>query len=170
MHGGSNLFESRSLRRYASFLYQADDRRDNMQMDPHIGTTPEPFQAGLVVNLHDGEERQQPTLLTVPPGKWLVIECIGINAFAQRGQIFVIALEVTTSGHPGIYPIVLPGSSTIAEPLFPARSFGSQLVRLYAAPTTPVLLPITRTPAQGAARVDVSISGVLVEHLLSHPA
>jgi len=41
--------------------------------------------------------------------------------------------EVTAS-HLGIYPIVLTGSSTIADPDFPARSFGSQLVRLYADP------------------------------------
>lgn len=67
----------------------------------------QPFQTGVVVNLRDGEDGQQPTLVTVPADKCLVIECIGINAFAQPGQTFCIALEVTTSGHAGIYPIVL---------------------------------------------------------------
>ena len=106
---------------------------------------------------------EQPTLVTVPADKWLVIECIGINAFAQPGQIFFIALEVTTNQHLGIYPIVLAGNSTIAEPLFPARSFGSQLIRLYATPNSAVMLPISRNNAQGAARVFVDISGVLLD-------
>ena len=134
-----------------------------MQNLPGTGTTPQPFQTGVVVNLQAGETGQQPTLVTVPANKWLVIECIGINAFAQPGQHFVIALEVTASGRPGIYPIVLLGSSTIAEPLFPARSFGSQLVRLYAAPNSAVMLPITRSSAQGAARVFVDLTGVLLD-------
>jgi hypothetical protein len=125
------------------------------------GSTTQPFQTGVVVNLQDGEAGQQPTLVKVPADKWLVIEFIGINAFAQPGQIFVIALEVTTSHQLGTYPIVLSGSSTLAEPLFPARSFGSQLVRLYAAPHSEVMLPISRNNAQGAARVFVNISGFL---------
>ncbi len=134
-----------------------------MQMNLSAGATTQPFQTGVVVNLQDGEAGQQPRLVTVPANKWLVIECIGINAFAQPGQRFVIALEVTTSRHLGTYPIVLLGSSTIAEPLFPARSFGSQLVRLYAAPQSGVMLPISRNNAQGAARVFVDIAGVLVD-------
>src|SRR5215471_10268038 len=122
-------------------------------MSSSTGSTLQPFQTGVVVNLQNGETGQQPTLVTVPADKWLVIECIGINAFAQPGQSFVIALEVTTNHHLGSYPIALPGSSTIAEPLFPARSFGSQLVCLYAAPQSGVMLPISRNNAQGAARV-----------------
>ncbi len=134
-----------------------------MHMSSSTGSTLQPFQTGVVVNLQDGEAGQQPTMVTVPADKWLVIECIGINAFAQLGQIFFIALEVTTNHHLGIYPIVLPGTSTIAEPLFPARSFGSQLTRLYAAPNSAVMLPISRNNAQGAARVFVNISGVLLD-------
>ena len=134
-----------------------------MHISSSTGSATQPFQTGVVVNLQDGEIGQQPTLVNVPANKWLVIECIGINAFAQLGQIFVIALEVTTNHHLGIYPIVLPGSSTIAEPLFPARSFGSQLVRLYADPNSAVMLPISRNNAQGAARIFVNISGVLLD-------
>jgi hypothetical protein len=134
-----------------------------MQIHPHTITTMQPFQTGVVVNLRDGEAGQQPTLVTVPTGKCLLIECIGINAFAQPGQIFCIALEVTTSRHLGLYPIVLLGSSTLEDPEFPARSFGSQLVHLYAAPQTQVLLPITRNNARGTARVEVHISGGLVD-------
>ena len=134
-----------------------------MQINPHTVATIQPFQTGVVVNLRDGEDGQQPMLVTVPAKKCLVIECIGINAFAQPGQSFCIALEVTTSGHAGTYPIVLLGSSTIADPEWPARSFGSQLVRLYAAPHTQVLLPIKRNNAQRAARIFVDIAGVLVD-------
>ena len=136
-----------------------------MQIHPHTVATMQPFQTGVVVNLRDGEDGQQPMLVTVPAKKCLVIECIGINAFAQPGQSFCIALEVTTSGHAGTYPypIVLLGSSTIEDPEWPARSFGSQLVRLYAAPHTQVLLPIKRNNAQRAARIFVDIAGVLVD-------
>ena len=134
-----------------------------MQINPHTVATIQPFQTGVVVNLRDGEDGQQPMLVTVPADKCLVIECIGINAFAQPGQRFCIALEVTTSGHAGTYPIVLLGSSTIEDPEWPARSFGSQLVRLYAAPTSAVMLPISRNPAHGAARVFVDVSGVLID-------
>jgi hypothetical protein len=132
-------------------------------MSPSASSTTQPFQTGVVLNLQDGEAGHQPTLVKVPADKWFVIECIGVNAFAQPGQIFVIALEVTTSRHLGTYPIVLPGNSTIADPAFSARSFGSQLVRLYAAPNSEVMLPISRNNAQGSARVFVDISGFLLD-------
>jgi hypothetical protein len=134
-----------------------------MMLHPGTSATAQPFQTGTVVNFQPGQASQQPTLVHVPPAKWLVLECIGINAFAQPGQSWVMALEVTTSGHPGTYPIALLGSSTMADPDFPARSFGSQLLRLYAAPTTAVMLPISRSPVQGSARVIVDLSGYLLD-------
>jgi hypothetical protein len=116
-----------------------------------------------MINLQEGQDGAQATLFKVPAHKRLVIECIGVNAFHQPRQSFVIALEVTAHGHTGLYPIVLTGSSTIEDPEFPARSFGSQLVHLYAASDTEVLLPIKRNNAQGAARAEVHIAGVLVD-------
>jgi hypothetical protein len=49
------------------------------------------------------------------------------------------------------------------DPERPVRSFGSQLVHLYAAPKRAVMLPIGRSNAQGAARIFVDISGVLLD-------
>ena len=93
-------------------------------MNLNRGSTPQPFQAGVVVSLQDGEASQQPTLVTAPADKWLVLECIGVNAFVQLGQRCVIALEVRTGAHPGIYLIVLLGSLTMEDPERPVRSFG----------------------------------------------
>ncbi len=134
-----------------------------MQIGDRTGSLPQPFQTGVVVNLQDGQDGTQPTLVKVPSHQWFVIECIGVNAFAQPGQTFVIALEVTARRHLGIYPIVLTGSSTIADPDFPARSFGSQLVRLYADPNSEVMLPVSRNNAKGSARVFVNVSGFLLD-------
>jgi hypothetical protein len=88
---------------------------------------------------------------------------IGVNAFVQPGQTLFAALHVTTGGYVGIYPIVLAGSSTIADPTFPARAFGSQQVRFYADPKTNLDFSIARDDATADARIFVSVSGVLID-------
>jgi hypothetical protein len=123
----------------------------------------QPLQADELIDLAGGETGKQVTLLTMPRGKRFVIECVGVNAFLQPGQKLFVALHVTTGNRIGIYPIVLAGSSTIADPAFPSRTFGSQQVRLYADPETNVDFSVARDDATGGARIFVSLSGMLMD-------
>jgi hypothetical protein len=123
----------------------------------------QPFQTGGVINLADREAGTQVTILAVPQGKRFVVECVGVNAFMQPGQKLFAALHVTTAGYVGIYPIALVGSSTIADPTFPARAFGSQQVRFYADPETNLDFSIARHDATAHARIFISVSGVLID-------
>ncbi|HSF29447.1 MAG TPA: hypothetical protein VLK82_03100 [Candidatus Tectomicrobia bacterium] len=122
-----------------------------------------PFQADELIDLADGDAGKQVTLLTMPRGKRFVIECVGVNAFVQPGQRLFVAVHVTTGDAIGIYPIVPAGSSSIADPTFPARTFGSQQVRLYADPETNVDLSVARDDATAGARIFVSLSGMLID-------
>jgi hypothetical protein len=70
---------------------------------------------------------------------------------------FSPSLEVRTGAHPGIYLIVILGSLTIEDPERPARGFGSQLVRLHAAPKSAVMLPI-RTPSRAPVPLSLCLT------------
>jgi hypothetical protein len=98
-----------------------------------------------------------------PQGKRVVIECVGVNAFVQPGQRLFVALHVSTGDDICIYPIVLAGSSTIAAPTYPARTFGSQQIRVYADPETNVDFSVARDNPAAGARIFVSLSGVLID-------
>jgi hypothetical protein len=62
----------------------------------------QPFHAGEVIDLAAGEAGKQATIWVVPQGKRFVVECVGVNAFAQPGQKLFAALRVTTAGYVGI--------------------------------------------------------------------
>ena len=64
-----------------------------MQMGDRTGSLPQPFQTGVVVNLQDGQDGTQPTLVKVPSHQWFVIECIGVNAFTQPGRPLSLRLR-----------------------------------------------------------------------------
>jgi hypothetical protein len=123
----------------------------------------QPLHAGEVIDLAAGEAGKQVTIWVVPQGKPFVVECVGVNAFAPPGQKLFATLHVTTAGYVGIYSTILVGSSTIAEPAFPARSFGSQQVRLYADPETNLDFSIARDDATADAQIFLSVSGVLID-------
>jgi hypothetical protein len=123
----------------------------------------QPFQVGDLIDLADGESGKQVTLLTMPQGQRFVIECVGVNAFVQPDQRLFVALHVTTGDDSGIYPFVLAGSSTVADPTYPARTFGSQQVRLYADPEMNLELSVPCDDPTAGARIFVSVSGRLVD-------
>jgi hypothetical protein len=106
--------------------------------------------------------RSRQALYAIFPDKSVNMS-IGVNAFVQPGQTLFAALYVTTGGYVGIYPIVLASNSTIADPTFPARAFGSQQVQFYADPKTNLDFSIARVAAAADARIFVSVSGVLTD-------
>ena len=119
------------------------------------------FQTGGVINLAEGEEVKDVTILAVAPDQRFDIRFVGVNGFAQPGQILFVALQVTTVGHLGTYPIVLTGMSPFADPEFPTRCFGSQEVRLHADPGSDLLITVARHETRAGARVFVDVSGFL---------
>jgi len=122
----------------------------------------DPFQKGSVVNLNDGEIVKDCTLVTVPQDKRFIIEFVGVNGFAQLGQRLFVAIQATTNGYKGAYPIVLAGRSRIEDPAFPMRRFGSQQVRLYADPGSDLIVTVARHLGRDDARVFVDVCGLLM--------
>lgn len=123
----------------------------------------EPFSIGSVpINLEDGESIKDFQHQGLPQGKLFMIEFVGINAFAQPGQVLFVALQVDTNFVKGIYPIVPSGASSSSGPEYPARIFGSQLVRLYADPNSDLIITVGRNNAHAEARVWVFLSGRII--------
>ena len=122
----------------------------------------ETFSAGGVINLDDGESIKDFHLPVLPSDKLFIIEFVGINAFAQPGQILFIALQVHTNSLQGIYPIVPSGTSPFSDPSYPARIFGSQQVLLYADPNSTVIITVGRNTVNAEARAFVQLSGRLI--------
>ena len=91
------------------------------------------------------------------------MEFVGVNGLLQQNQTLLIALEVYTNAVPGIYPIVTAGTSTISDPTFPARRFGSQRILLYADADSQISVTAARHNGNADARIFVDISGRLVK-------
>ena len=81
----------------------------------------------------------------------------------QQNQTLFVSLEVYTNSVPGIYPIFPSGTSTIADPAFPARRFASQGVLLYADADSQIRVTAARHNGSAGARIFVDISGRLVK-------
>ena len=127
-----------------------------------VGT--HPFLTGVTVNLEEGQFSDQVAVFNpVPAGKRFVIETVGVNAFAQPGQVVRVALRVVTGGRVGIFPIALPQASAFPDPEFPANTLASQLIRLYQDPNVALQVTVDRNSAGKEARVFVDISGFLVD-------
>lgn len=120
------------------------------------------FCKGGVVNLENGESIKDFPLTGVPKDKLFIIEFVGINAFAQPGQVLFVALQVFTNSVQGIYPIVPSGISPFSDPEYPARIFGSQKVRLYADPNREIIITVGRHNATGEARAFIDLSGRII--------
>lgn len=82
-----------------------------------------PFQTGTVLNLIAGESTKEAVIVTFPRKKRFHTQYLGIYSFGQPNQSLFYAVHVTTRSRVSIYPI---GISSIDEPEFPARFFGSQ--------------------------------------------
>ena len=121
-----------------------------------------PFHTLGVVNLANNETLKEIKLPKAPQNKLLIVEFVGINGFVQPNQHLFVSLEVYTNSVPGIYPIVPIGVSTIADPTFPTRRFGSQQVLLYADPDSEITVAVARDNGNAAARVFVDVSGRIV--------
>jgi hypothetical protein len=120
------------------------------------------FSTGGVVNLENGESIKDFHLTGLSENKLFIIEFVGINAFAQSGQILFIALQVFTNSVQGIYPIVPTGASPYSDPTYPARIFGSQQVRLYADPDSDLIITVSRNNDIADARAFVHLSGRII--------
>ena len=120
------------------------------------------FSTGGVINLENGESIKDFHLTGLPETKLFIIEFVGINAFAQPGQVLFIALQVFTNSVQGNYPRVPTGASPYSDPTFPARIFGSQHVRLYADPDSDLIITVSRNNDTADARAFVHLSGRLI--------
>jgi hypothetical protein len=120
------------------------------------------FSTGGVINLENGESIKDFHLKGLPQDKLFIIEFVGINAFAQPGQVLFIALQIFTNFVQGIYPIVPTGASSYSDPTYPARIFGSQQVRLYADPNSDLIITVSRNNDTADARAFVHLSGRLI--------
>jgi hypothetical protein len=143
-----------------SFAARAQEDTMSARGD-HANAVRQSFQTGGVINLAEGEESKDETLLVVPTDQQFDIRFVGVNGFAQPGQILFVALQVTTAGYLGIYPIVLTGTSPFSDPEFPTRHFGSQEVRLHADSGSDLLITVARHETHAGARVFVDVSGFL---------
>jgi hypothetical protein len=118
-----------------------------------------PFCVGGVVNLQNGDNVKNYQITGLPIDKIFFVEFVGINAFAQSDQILFVSIEVTTGGRPGVYPIVLMGSSPYWDPTYPKRVFGSQQVNLYADPNTNITIAVARNNTNKDSRVIIELTG-----------
>jgi hypothetical protein len=120
------------------------------------------FSTGGVVNLENGETIKDFQLTGLPKDKLFIIEFVGINAFAQSGQVLFVGLQVHTNSVQGIFPIVPLGASPYSDPTYPARIFGSQQVRLYADANSHILITVARNNDTAGARTFVQLSGRII--------
>jgi hypothetical protein len=127
-----------------------------------------PFHTVGVANLVNTETLTEIKLRT-PLDKLFIVEFVGINGFVQPDQHLFVSLQVKTNTVPGIYPIVLLGVSTIAEPKFPARRFGSQQVLLYSDPGSDITVAVARDNGNADARVSVDVSGRIINVISPTP-
>jgi hypothetical protein len=126
-----------------------------------------PFHVGGVINLADGEETKDIQSPKIAKDRLFVVEFVGVNGIVQQNQTLFVSLEIYTNSVPGIYPIFTTGTSTVSDPVLPARRFGSQRVLLYADPDSQIIVTTARHNGNAAARVFVDISGRLVKPWLS---
>jgi hypothetical protein len=122
-----------------------------------------PFHTGGVINLANGEETKDIQLPKIAKDRLFVVEFVGVNGFLQQNQTLFVALEVYTNSLPGIYPIVTNGTSTISDPAFPARRFGSRQILLYADPDSQIVVTAARHNGNADARIFVDLCGRLVK-------
>jgi len=122
----------------------------------------EAFCTGGVINLENGESIKDFHFQGLPKDKLFIIEFVGINAFAQPGQVFFVALQVHTNSRLGIYPIVPVGVSPFSDPTYPARIFGSQQVQLYADPNSDLIVTVARDNENADDRAFIDLSGRLI--------
>jgi hypothetical protein len=123
----------------------------------------ESFHVNGIVNLGNGERSKDFQFSALPQGKLFIIEFVGINAFAQPGQVLFAALQVQTNSVMGVYPIVLTGSSPFPDSTYPTRIFGSQQLRLYADPDSCLIVTVDRnTDSSKDARVEFHLSGRII--------
>ena len=122
-----------------------------------------PFRTGGVINLATGEETKDIQLPKIAKDRLFVVEFVGVNGFVQRNQSLFVSLQVYTNSVAGIYPILTSGTSTILDPTFPERRFGSQRVLLYADPDSQITVTAARHNDDANARIFVDISGRLVK-------
>jgi hypothetical protein len=122
-----------------------------------------PFQAGVIVNLSQGESSKEIVICTVPAKKRFHTQYLGINGFGQPNQPLFYAVHVTTRSQIGIYPMAPTGLAEIDEPEFPIRFFGSQPATLYADPKSDLIFSVARKGTTGNVRVFIDICGLLVD-------
>lgn len=118
-----------------------------------------PFCIGGVINLVNGENVKNALIPGLPRDKMFLIEFVGVNGFAQSDQIIFVSVEVYTGARPGVYPIVLMGSSPYWDPTYPKRVFGSQRVILYADPNADITVAVARNNTNQDARVIIELAG-----------
>jgi hypothetical protein len=119
----------------------------------------QPFQAGTLVSVPNGQLLGVAVVTTVPAGKRLVIEFVSALVFVPAAQHVV---ELSLQSPPGSYshyltPVPLGRNGLNDE------FVASQSLRLYANAGQRVQVAVSRTGSNGPASALVSLSGVLVD-------
>ncbi len=117
------------------------------------------FQGNLVINFADGQGLSNGSL-AIPAGKRLAIEFISITSSVPAAQELVdILLTTTVNGVASDYRLAVQATGSDASPY---KYVAEKLVRLYADSGANLVAVASRTPGDGAANVQIRISGYLV--------
>jgi hypothetical protein len=122
----------------------------------------EPVAALAAVNSTSGTDVGQGTLFTVPAGKRLTIEQVSASCAFDTGQR-AIGLSIRTTPTTGASEIghqLIP--VFVSDPTITGITYGSQAMKLYAAPGTPVNVAFIRNTITGSSACVFAFSGYLV--------
>jgi hypothetical protein len=118
------------------------------------------FQGTLVINFADAQGLSNGTL-AIPAGKRFAIEFISITSSVPADQELVdILLTTTVNGTASDYRLAVQATGSVASPY---KYVAEKLVRLYADSGANLVAVASRTPGNGAANVQIRISGYLVD-------
>jgi hypothetical protein len=118
------------------------------------------FQGNLLINFADGQGLSSGNLM-IPAGKRLAIEFISITSTIPGDQELVdILLTTTVNGSALDYRLSVQATGSDASPY---KYVADKLVRLYSDGGTELVAVAGRTPGNGAANIQIRLSGYLVD-------
>jgi len=120
----------------------------------------QPFQTSGGGTFSNGVDSLSLVLVTVPPGKRLVIEYATVGGSTNPGIKLGAVIATTVGGTTVYHQLVVTDQGSIYDPVNYA---GSQLMRVYADPGTDVRGFLFRTPETLGGGAAITISGYFVD-------
>jgi hypothetical protein len=125
-----------------------------------VGAAIQPFQASGGGTFSNGVDSHSFVLVTVPPGKRLVIEYATVGGFASEGVKLGTVIVTTVGGTTVQHQLVVTDQGSIYDPV---NFAAAQPMRLYADPGTDVVGIVVRTPNAFGGGAGMTISGYFVD-------